>query len=299
MHKTKRLQWGDRHKVLPWPAFLLLFLLGGQAGLLSGQPDAPRRVYPWRPAAAAQDSISARIAVPPGYERVALAPGSFGDGLRHLPLHAAGAAVHLHDGRLKTNQSAHCAVVDLDVERRDLQQCADAVMRLRAEYLFSRGQAMAVSFRLTNGQPCPFARWAGGERPRIVENRLRWEPGAGADSSHAALRRYLDFVFTYAGTLSLERELGAAASRQGPSPGDVFIRGGRPGHAVLVVDAAAPRGGGPVVFLLAQSYMPAQEVHVLVNPGEPRLSPWYRLDPAQPLETPEWVFPPGCLKRFP
>lgn len=282
----------------PWLRLLILVCLGLPVGPLSGQPADSGRVYLWRPAAPEADSIANRIAVPAGYERVALAPGSFGDWLRHLPLKAAGAAVHLYDGRLKPNQAAHCAVIDLDVGRRDLQQCADAVIRLRAEYLFSQGRAGEVVFRLTNGEPCPFARWAGGERPRIVNNRIRWERDAGVNRSHPSLRRYLDFVFAYAGTLSLERELAPGDFRQGPAPGDVFILGGRPGHAVLVVDAAVPRSGGPALFLLAQSYMPAQEMHVLVNPTDPGLSPWYRATPGARLETPEWVFEPGQLKRF-
>jgi hypothetical protein len=79
--------------------------------------------------------------------------------------------------------------------------------------------------------------------------------------------------------------------------GDVFIQAGHPGHTVLVVDLAECEGDK--VFLLAQSYMPAQEVHVLRNPQDPELSPWYDLDFEDELQTPEWTFPPGALKRFP
>ena len=55
---------------------------------------------------------------------------------------------------------------------------------------------------------------------------------------------------------------------------------------------------GRKIFMLAQSYMPAQEMHVLINPREPGLGSWYRAPANGSLETPEWSFPPGSLRRF-
>lgn len=43
------------------------------------------------------------------------------------------------------------AVIDIDVEKRDLQQCADAVMRLRAEWLWSIGTKDRIAFNYTGG----------------------------------------------------------------------------------------------------------------------------------------------------
>jgi len=54
---------------------------------------------------------------------------------------------------------------------------------------------------------------------------------------------------------------------------------------------------GQRVFLLAQSYMPAQDIHVLKNPGSN--SPWYPARLGKTLVTPEWVFQPPRLMRFP
>ena len=48
--------------------------------------------------------------------------------------------------------------------------------------------------------------------------------------------------------------------------GDVFIKGGFPGHAVVVLDMAENDRTGQRVFLLAQSYMPAQDIHIMKNP---------------------------------
>ncbi len=51
------------------------------------------------------------------------------------------------------------------------------------------------------------------------------------------------------------------------------------------------------IFLLAQSYMPAQEIQILESTEN--VNPWYRLPGGGgELVTPEWIFPPGSLKRF-
>ena len=51
------------------------------------------------------------------------------------------------------------------------------------------------------------------------------------------------------------------------------------------------------MFLLAQSYMPAQEIQILRNPVAE--SPWYRAAASGPLPTPEWPFRYEELRRFP
>lgn len=50
--------------------------------------------------------------------------------------------------------------------------------------------------------------------------------------------------------------------------------------------------------MLAQSYMPAQELQILINPTKREISPWYSLDFGDELATPEWRFQKGSLKRF-
>ena len=68
--------------------------------------------------------------------------------------------------------------------------------------------------------------------------------------------------------------------------GDLFIKGGFPGHAVLVADVAENRATGERRFLLVQSFMPAQEMHVLKNPANADGSPWYPLAFGDRLVTP-------------
>ena len=216
-------------------------------------------LYLWPAGAARQGNLEERFAPPPGAERVELPADSFGAWLRRLPLLPDGAPVHLYDGSLKARQDVHAAVVDLDVGRRDLQQCADAVMRLRAEYLRSR--KLPIVFHPDPGKP----------------RELRWEGGD--------FGKFLVRLFAEAGTASLAAELHPLGARA-PAPGDVLIQGGYPGHAVLVLDAADAPDGRRFI-LLGQSYMPAQEFHVLRNPTG---GVWYdaaALDGAG-VQTPEW-----------
>src|SRR4030095_10196773 len=148
---------------------------------------------------------------------------------------------------------------------------------------------------LTSGAPAVLAGWFAGERPVLRRGAVSWSRSAGADRSYASFRRWLDVVFTYAGSASLERQLQRVPDRRDLRAGDVFVHGGFPGHAVVVVDVA--RGpGGRTAFLLAQGYMPAQEIHVLRNPGA--AGPWYALDFGAQLVTPEWTFAAGELRRF-
>ena len=111
-------------------------------------------------------------------------------------------------------------------------------------------------------------------------------------------REYLDVVFMYAGSSSLSKELHAVPNIHEMRSGDVFIQGGFPGHAVMAVDTATSDATGKKRFLLAQSYMPAQDIHILRNPNSSRLSPWYDMDFGDKLRTPEWTFRKGDLRRF-
>ncbi len=261
-------------------------------------PGIAHAGYPWlAETPEAETSLSARVPLPDGWQREPVDEGSFAAWLRGLPLLPDGSPVLLHDGGQKGRQDVHVAVIDIDVGTRDLQQCADAVMRLRAEYLFAAGHGDRVHFDFTSGDEARWDRYREGYRATVKGNDVSWSKRASPDGSHEAFRRYLDLVFTYAGTYSLSKELEPVADPADLQIGDVFIQGGFPGHAVLVVDAALNPATGDRAFLLVQSYMPAQQIHLLRAPGSP-ISPWYPAAMGEALATPEWVFEPGDLRRF-
>jgi hypothetical protein len=275
-------------------------LLSGLAAvaLLIGHSQASAdENYPWIPGAAAK-SIESAIPVPPGFTRVAVAAGSFADWLRHLPLAPAGTTVTLYDGRPLLDQSIIAAVVDIDTGGSDLQQCADAVMRLRAEFLYSRGLLGAIGFALLDGQPYPFSAYSRGVTPRQDGDAVRWENDRPRGASHADLRRYLDLLFGFASTRSLARELQPVPSLRETEVGDVFIRAGQPGHAVIIADMAVNKSTGRRLVLLIQGSMPARGIYVLNNTRHPELGAWFEIVDGKPLVTPGYQFQPNELRRF-
>ena len=99
------------------------------------------------------------------------------------------------------------------------------------------------------------------------------------------------------GSASLAKQLKPVNSFSQIQPGDVIIRGGFPGHAVIVMDVAV-NNSGKKIYLLAQSYMPAQDIHVLKNPNNTGLSPWYEVNDDTVIYTPEYTFSQHELRRW-
>lgn len=239
------------------------------------------------------------IPIPNNYTRIDLANNSFGSYLRNLTIKLDDNIVYLFSGKPKNNQSAQFCVINMDVGNRDLQQCADAVIRLRAEYLFLHGKFNKIHFNFTSGDTAFYTKYAEGFRANVIGNDVTWEKKVAKDTSYKVFRNYMNLVFTYAGTTSLSKELINVRNMEDIFPGDVFIQIGQPyGHAVIVIDVAIHRTTGEKIFLLAQSFMPAQEIHVLKNPSNNELNPWYSVNFNNKLQTPEWTFYKNDLKRF-
>ena len=137
------------------------------AGTPPSPPDARR--YRWLAAdnlkfPAAVDSLETRFPTPPGYTRIALSPGSFGEWLRGLPWRQWARACSTTAGMPPSPQTDDyvAAVVAIDVGAGDLQQSADAVVRLHGEWLWSNDQRDAIGYRSSTKLDMPFSRWAKG-----------------------------------------------------------------------------------------------------------------------------------------
>jgi len=204
--------------------------------------------------------------------------------------------VKLYNGDEKI-ADVYDAVVELSIGKKNLHQCANAVMRLRAEYLFQNKQYDKIHFNFTNGFRADYAEWMKGNRVVVNGNKVSWKQSAQLSNTYKDFWNYMEIIFSYAGSLSLSKELKPVVVSD-LLQGDVFIHGGSPGHAVIVVDVAMSPETNQKIFMLAQSYMPAQEIQILKNPNDKKLSPWYSGDFGEKLYTPEWAFEKNELKRF-
>lgn len=274
-------------------ALCLAAVLGPAAGAWAG--------YPWlgQISPAPAGDIAGRFAPPPGFKRAPAAPGSFAAWLRHLPLRQKSWPVRDQKGRALARQGGRAAVVALDLW--NFQECADSLIRLRAEYFWSLGRADQLCFKFTSGDNCCWKRWRRGWRAQVKGARVRWVKSAAPNQGRQNFRAFVTKVMEYAGTMSLHRDL-AKVKRARLAIGDMIIQPGNPGHAVMVVDLATGPGGEKAL-LLAQGYMPVQEFHVVVNEnsqaawGQAGIA-WYRLAKSGPIKTPDWLFDKPYFRRF-
>lgn len=240
-------------------------------------------------------TIAERFVVPKGYQRITTAKGTFANYLRSFPLETADAKVRFYDGQIKS-PSYETAVLAIDVGQKDLQQCADAVMRLRSEYLYQEKEWSKIGFKNFAGERMDYVRYQQGYRMTAKG----YQKVANPDYSKAGFRQYLDMVFNYANTFTFEKEL-TTQPLKNLQVGDVFIVSNpkRYGHAMLVMDVAENPKTKDKVFLLAQSYMPAQSIHIVQNPSGSISKVWYSVgEITDELVTPEWTFTANALRRF-
>jgi Domain of unknown function (4846) len=92
-------------------------------------------------------SINA-IPLPEGYKRVKTDSHSFAAWLEKVQL-KENKTVYLFNGDEKINQQAQFAVLDISVSNKNLQQCADAVMRLRANTFLQKKGLMKLFLQIT------------------------------------------------------------------------------------------------------------------------------------------------------
>ena len=218
-----------------------------------------------------------------GFRRVKVDPNSFGAYLRSFPLKDDW-NIYYYDGRRVENQFGAFCTLDIDLGDKDLLQCADAVMYLRASYLYSQKRYDEIHFNSLAGK------------------RMNYTDYVKGDYSPAKFRKYMDYVFAYANTASLEKEL-PQRKIEDVQIGDVFVTSGNPGHAMMVVDMTVDKDGNRAL-LFAQGMMPAQTVHVVTNLEHGEDTPWYKIDEYLKWSTlfifPNYVFSASSdLKYFP
>lgn len=237
------------------------------------------------------------IPLPPGFDYVDDGDSVYSNWLLDLELKKS-KKVYLYNGKLKSNQDAQYSVLNIEIGKKDLVQCADAAMKLRADYLFDKNLYDQIKFQTTSGDEISFQNWLKGMRWKEQGNKLvSYNTSKEGTDIQKEYNSFMELVFSYCGTYSLSKQLKAIDDNGSLQAGDLFVYGGFPGHAVTVM-AVAKNQEGEKIFLLSQGYMPAQDIHILNNYADPDLSPWYTISGIYPLCTPQWQFETGSLKRW-
>ncbi len=250
---------------------LTLALLLGCRPLTNSTSAAPTRKasdYPWPKTEESYTPLAGRFPPPAGFQRSAVAEGSWKQWLRNLPMRRAGTPVRSRDGAiiLPANSTMLAGVVDLDIYPN--QECAEGVIS--------------------------WPKWKQGYRPHLQGNKLKFRQDAAFNASRENFRRYLEAVFAWCGTISLIKDSNPVPAHD-IQAGDFFVQAGSPGHVVLIVDLVRDQRGRMKALLL-QGYIPAQLAHILAHGGG---NPWFDLVPDQPVDTPRWgAFQWSDLRRM-
>ena len=218
-------------------------------------------------------------------------PGSWAYFLQHLEV--VDSPVVDYRGKKVRQQSKSAGIIPYDIGSRDLQQCADALIRLRAEYLFENKRHDEIGFHFVSGDYYSYKDYCSGKRPVPAGNGIKFIQSDKATVIHSSLRKYLDIVYTYASTISLARNQETASEFE---VGTMVIYPGSPGHCSIIIDEGR-NGEGEKVFRLAEGYTPAQSIYVLRNPDKEGVDPWHKLEKG-PIETASYTFSTYQLKKF-
>ena len=243
------------------------------------------------------NTVASRTIVPDGFKRAVYKAGTFPKYLQDYTLKNYGAQVINYDGNPYMYQAGHVGVLEVPVPSNGLQQCADALMRIRAEYLWNTNEKSKIGFNFTSGHYCSWAKYAEGYRPKINGNKVSFHKTAGADASKKNFYKYLNLIYTYAGTQSLYSELPKISEVKKLEVGDMLVTPGFPGHIIMIVDKVTNENGDNL-FIFAQGNTPAQSVHIIKNPSDLSLSPWFELEINAPLQIPTYYFNTSQFIRF-
>jgi hypothetical protein len=255
----------------------------------SATPDPHK--YRWLSAGALKfpkpvDTLETRFPTPPGYHRVASAPGSFGEWLRGLPLAADGTPVVSNAGDIvfKGDDAYVAAVVAIDVGAGDLQQSSDAVVRLHAEWLWSSDRPEGISYRSASKLDMPFSRWAHGQRLIASGPNVFWVvKGKPKDPTYDDFRQYIDSVMLWSNSVSLATRATPVTDPKALTPGDFFLQTRGKGLALLVLDLAEKPTGERVALLGQALQSPAQSIRVIRLGRE---TAWFSMRPPSAVLTP-------------
>jgi len=110
------------------------------------------------------NTVVSRFKAPSGYRQSLVPKNSFSEWLLRQQLKPMGTPTLTYLGNVARTNRYTAAVLNTSVGKNGLQQCADAAIRLIAEYLYSKKDYHALHFNFTSGFNCDFIHFAEGYR---------------------------------------------------------------------------------------------------------------------------------------
>ena len=196
-------------------------------------------------------TIIGEISLPSNdYERIAIEQNSFAEYLRNLPLKNKGSEViDYRGGVFKSSSDTSVAfIVDMDIKGRRLEQCMDILVRIYAEYLWVVNQVDNLILPLPGGYWLKWQDWNAGLRPFFKGINVSMIKSDQPDSSYNAYRTYLNTVYSESHTQQFYHAY-QTVDREKVQIGDIIIKKGTKGHAIMIVDMAKSKHGDTVALI--------------------------------------------------
>ena len=245
-------------------------------------------------------TVNSRVTVPDSFFRPPFPISTYQSYLQSLVIKSADSKVMKYDGYEK-KFICYSAVLQIDLMEEDMMRGEHYIQYLRAKFLYNSSKYDMIDFSYDDGRSLTFEQWAEGARFVWQDSIYIIDTIAGVNYTENSFKKYMDQVYMNSTTngLAMDTKLLEVGSL---SIGDLMIQPKdmhTPGHAVLVIDMAVNPLTGEKMVLLAQGFSPTQDMHILSNPYEADISPWYRVqEDNMYFTTAQWTFRKKHIRRF-
>ena len=209
-------------------------------------------------------TVIGEISPPPNdYKRIEIEKNSFAEYLRNLPLKEKGSDVINYRGDVfKSGSDTSVAfIVNMDIMGRRLEQCMDILVRLYAEYLWSVKQIDSLILPLPGGYWLQWRDWQSGLRPFFKGIKMKMQKSIQHGNPEQIYQSYLNTIYNESHTQQFFHAY-QSVPRENVQIGDIIIKKGTKGHAVMIVDLAKNKEG-ELAALIGNGDTPACQLFLL------------------------------------
>ena len=246
-------------------------------------------------------TVSTRVMPPDSFVRPPFPETSVQSYFQDLAILPQNTKVMKYDG-YKKSYECYSAVLKTDTDmEQNMMHGEHMIQYLRGQYLFEKGKFDLIDFSYDDNRTMSFEQYGAGARFVWQDSLFVIDTIDGEDYSAEAFAIYMKEVFTNSSSKALTSDT-KVISQENLSIGDVFVQPSKnrtPGHAVLVIDMVVNPYTGERLILLGQGYSPTQDMHIIHNPYESDISPWYRVQEDEMyFATAQWIFRKKHIRRF-